>query len=242
MKIGSARLARILRRSKSTELKGFFDCARIVSYVTSPATLRDCFLCRPERRWTWHESLHFRAVLGLGPIGGGYTLIAAREHVPSMMDLDDDLIDELGRFTAEVRRELERLWGPAVIGEHGRVAACVATSVRRHEPHCLHAHQLVFPGHGRLDLRAIAPLMPVAEFSSIDQAHNEFRWSGQYIYVETPDGRCQVGAVHGPLPRQFLRAIVATQQGHPELADWRSSPRPYELDAAMQKLRVRQPA
>ncbi len=191
-----------------------------------------CFLCRPEPEWTWCESDNFRAVLGLGPIGSGFTLIAAREHLPSMLDLEREMIPELERFTAEVRERLSLLTGPSVIGEHGRVAPCVGPATRRHEPHCLHAHRLVFPGHATLDLRAAAPRMPVQTFDSFRDAHAARLPTGQYVYAETPDGRCQVGQVEGPLPRQFLRAVVAMNQGRPELADWRRSPRRDEVDAA----------
>lgn len=201
-----------------------------------------CFLCRPEREWTWHESANFRAILGLGPIGAGYTLIASRDHLPSMLDLDSGLAQQLDVFTSEVRRELEKRWGPSVIAEHGRVAACVADAVRGHEPHCLHAHRLVFPGHSELDLRSVAPRMKVRDFSTMLVARREFRWTGQYLYVETPDRRCQLGQIEGPLPRQFLRAVVAMQQGRPDLADWRRAPRRGEVDAAMRILQVSQAA
>lgn len=195
-----------------------------------------CFLCRPEPEWTWHETANFRAVLGLGPIGVGYTLIAAREHLPSMLDLEEPLVAELEEFTLDVRRALEELSGPSVVGEHGRVAPCVAPAVRRHEPHCLHAHRLVFPGHARLDLGAVAPGMTLRRYATFAEAHAASAWPGQYVYAEDPDGSCQVGEVEGPLPRQFLRAVVAAQQGRPELADWRRSPRRHELDDASRAL------
>lgn len=198
-----------------------------------------CFLCDPEPEWTWLESRSFRAVLGLGPVGPGYTLIATKDHEPSMFDLDDTLAKELSAFTAEVRGRLRELWGPSVVAEHGRVSACTGPALRRHEPHCLHAHRLVFPGQASLALTSVAPQMPSSEFESYLAARHSVRWTGQYLYVEADDGRCTVGLVEGPLPRQFLRFLAARQRGTPELADWRTSPRPEELDRARELLRER---
>ncbi len=191
-----------------------------------------CFLCEPEPEWTWLESESFRAVLGLGPIGMGYTLIATRLHLPSMFDLDRHMAMELAEFTAEVRGRIGELWGPMVIGEHGRVAPCVASATRKHEPHCFHAHRLVFPGQRSLDLRAAAPKMHVLGYASSADVDSGAVGPGQYIYAEQSDGSCQVGLVDGPLPRQFLRAVVARDQGRRELADWRLSPRHDEVNAA----------
>ena len=195
-----------------------------------------CFLCDPEPELTWLSSRNFRAVLGLGPIGEGFSLIATREHLPSMLDLEQAVAQELAEFTAMVRERLKPLYGPAVVTEHGRIAPCVAPLARRHEPHCLHAHRLVFPGHGSLDLGAVAPRMPRRDFSSYLDARHAFDWPGQYVYAEQPDGSCQVGAVAGPLPRQFLRAVVANAQGRPEIADWRQHPGHETVEAARSAL------
>jgi hypothetical protein len=56
------------------------------------------------------------------------------------------------------------------------------------------------------------------------------------VYVEQRDGSCQVGLVQGPLPRQFLRAVVAREQGCPELADWRRQPRTSVVELARRRL------
>jgi hypothetical protein len=195
-----------------------------------------CFLCDPEPEFTWLVSDRFRAVLGLGPIGEGYSLIATREHAPSMFDLDADDAAELVEFTGEVRSRLGELYGPCVIAEHGRVSPCIAPAVRRHEPHCLHAHRLVFPGHGHVDLDGIAPWLRAERHDSFELAGRQFTWPGQYVYVEQADGTCEVAGIRRPLPRQFLRAVVAAEQGRPELADWRSFPGRERLAAAQRAL------
>lgn len=200
-----------------------------------------CFLCDPEPEYTWANSEHFRAILGIGPVGEGFSLIAAREHESSMLDLAGDQVDDLIAFTDLVRKRLDALYGSTVVAEHGRIAPCVEPGVRKHEPHCLHAHRLVFTGASRIDLAAAAPKMELCRFADFETARDYYEDKGQYLYVEDEDG-VQVGRIDGPLPRQFLRAIVALEQGRPQLADWRKQPGFDQIEAAQQALGLTIPA
>lgn len=194
-----------------------------------------CFLCNPEPEYTWATSEHFSAVLGIGPVGEGFTLIAAREHVSSMLDLGQAAAEDLIHFTKMVRDRLGVLYGSTVVAEHGRVAPCVEPGVRKHEPHCLHAHRLVFTGASQIDLTSAAPKITVRHFGDFETARDYYDDPGQYLYVEDESG-IQVGRIDGPLPRQFLRAIVALEQGRPHLADWRSRPGFAEVESARRAL------
>lgn len=205
-------------------------------YISSENTSR-CFLCEPEPDYTWAQSEHFRAVLGIGPIGEGFTLIATRQHLPSMLDLDDEQSEDLVVFTAEVRGRLAELYGPSVVAEHGRVAPCVAPFARRHEPHCLHAHRLVFPGLSRMDLAELAPNLETERYPDFETLREQSNDPRQYLYVEDREG-CQLGQVSGPLPRQFLRGFAALLRGEPQLADWRSHPGFEQIHAAQTALGV----
>src|SRR3954471_17426921 len=93
-----------------------------------------CFLCEPDERLVYMRNDQFFAMLGFGPLGEGYSLIATVGHVPSMLDLDGEDVPALVDFTSEVRGRLAGLFGPALVTEHGRVAACVAPVARRYEP------------------------------------------------------------------------------------------------------------
>jgi hypothetical protein len=138
-------------------------------------------------------------------------------------------------FTDIVRSRLEALYGSTVVAEHGRVAPCVEPGIRTHEPHCLHAHRLVFTGATRIDLAAAAPKLAVDRYADFETAHGYHTDRGQYLYVEDETG-VQVARIDGPLPRQFLRAIVALEQGRPHLADWRARPGLAEVEAARRAL------
>jgi len=197
-----------------------------------------CFLCRPDPSLVYLESDALFAMLGWGPIGEGYSLIVAREHIPSMMDLSSREARLLQEFTDEVRDRLRPLFGDCVVTEHGRVAACLETATTAYEPHCLHAHRLVFPGLAELDLPRLAPHFAWHGSGSIEDAHSAFDSPGQYIYADFPDGSSQVAPVAGPLPRQLFRALVASVNGRPEDADWRTQPRLDLVEAARKRLGI----
>ena len=168
--------------------------------------------------------------------GAGYSLIATTDHITSMLDLDDEAARELVEFTSAVRGRLRPLYGNALVTEHGRVAACVAAATQRYEPHCLHAHRLVFPGAEQLDLGAEVHGCEVFRFASFAAAHDGFQWPGQYLYAEADDGSCQVAVAPSRVPRQFFRRVVAGHRDEPELADWRRHPGLDLVEAALRDL------
>lgn len=203
----------------------------------TPAAIREtCFLCEADHPWIYERSAHFVAMLGLGPIGEGYSLIAAREHVPSMLDLEPPLVDELVEFTSRVRARLRPHYGEAVVTEHGRIAPCLAAYARAYEPHCLHAHRLVFPGHHGVDLVGAYSRLGAQRYVSFFEAARVFDEEGQYLYAENADGTCEVVPVRGPVPRQFFRRLIAIRSGAPYLADWNAYPQLAVVAAAQHRL------
>jgi hypothetical protein len=186
------------------------------------------------------EEDHFYAMLGFGPIGEGYSLIASREHKPSMLDLGAEAAIELERFTRDVRARLEPIYGECSIGEHGRVALCIERPTVAHEPHCMHAHRLVFPGLAELPLAAVVTEAPIQSLPSSIEVFDSFIPSGQYLYSETPDGACEIASVSRPVPRQTLRRLAANLRGEPpEHADWQAHPDMTRVQAAQENLGIR---
>jgi len=194
-----------------------------------------CFLCQPAPDLVYETSKSFSAMLGYGPLGEGYSLVATRDHVASMLDLGRVGAEELVAFTELVRERLSG-YGPAVVTEHGRVAACVAAATARYEPHCLHAHRLVFPGLARLSLSGIRWQENFIDYPDFLAAHRAFDWPGQYLYAEDADGACRIAPAPQQIRRQFFRSLVANKRGEPQLADWQTDPAPPALAAAQRSL------
>jgi hypothetical protein len=206
--------------------------------ATIPTT--ECFLCAPAEGLVYAESGngHFFAMLGLGPVTEGYSLIATREHVPSMLDVPSRQRDELVRFTCDVRSLLSTHYGPSIVTEHGRVAPCLTEVGSAHAPHCFHAHRLVFPSSPPVSLKALQTMLHVATFDSFVHAARAFRDPGQYLYLERDDDTCELASVFGRFPRQFFRGLIASATQKPELADWQRHPRPDVIEAARARLRA----
>ena len=82
----------------------------------------DCFLCSPDKRLVFAESKHFYAMLGLGPIMEGYSILASRAHTPSYFDLPRDLTNDYLDFRAGV---LDMLAKPRKLGNRLRTKKAI---------------------------------------------------------------------------------------------------------------------
>lgn len=193
-----------------------------------------CFLCYPSRELLYLADGSFFALLGLGPIVEGYTLIATREHIPSMLDLAATEFDSLLNFTQRVRETLSTYYGDVIVTEHGRIPICEAR--RGAQQHCFHAHRLVFPVTMHLDERLSGLGLPWARYGSPTDIR-DFAWHGEYLYYENQEGECMISPAPSTLMPQFFRHTVAEMVGRPELASWAKYPQPDIILKARSKLR-----
>lgn len=196
-----------------------------------------CFLCNPQVDLVYLTSSNFYAMLGLGPIVEGYSVVASRAHLPSMLDIPEEVVDEHQAFIREIRRLLGKLYRPSIISEHGRVPACDFYDRDGRDVHCYHAHQLVFPVN--LDL---VPVLRhqfgnhVTQFRDFRDARQGTKPGIEYLYFEGTDGSCVVVTPQARFARQFFRKLVANASGHPERAIWHSFPGWELIQAAQAKL------
>jgi hypothetical protein len=181
----------------------------------------DCFLCKPDDKLVFLRGNNFQAMLGIGPIVEGYTVLSTMDHVRSMFDLTSNRIEEYLNFRRRVINKLLSLYGAVIITEHGRVPNCDFYDLKR-EPHCYHAHQLLFPVD--IDLKDDmyeAFNGKVSNYESFIQAYSSCHSINEYAYFEYTDGACYV-AQDAQYPRQYFRMLVAEKINHPERIDWRN--------------------
>lgn len=180
-----------------------------------------CFLCNPSTDLLYLSSPQFYAMLGIGPVVEGYTIISTKDHIRSMFDMPSDKIQEYYNFRRKVLELLSRLYGTVIITEHGRVPMCDFYCLNR-ESHCYHAHQLLFPIN--LDLlpriKQNFPKM-VKAYSNFTEASQSCTSEVEYIYYEAPDGICYV-AQNVKFARQYFRMLIAEEIGHIERVDWQN--------------------
>jgi len=194
-----------------------------------------CFLCHPDPALVYDSSESFLALLGLGPLVEGYSLIASRAHIPSMFDLSDSQATELETFGATVQARLTKHWSPCVVTEHGRVGLCLESS-GSHDEHCFHAHQLVFPGAPDFSSCLSDSTFRPIEAQSFTQARAVAGHLTEYLYYQRSDGSALVGHAAGHQGRQFFRRAIAEMVLHPEWQSWQAYPRLEVLELGRNKL------
>ena len=178
----------------------------------------DCFFCNPDETRIIMKSENFYAILGLGPVVEGYTIIASKLHYKSTLDLPDDLLKEQNIFKNTIKNILKETYGPSIAVEHGRIEAC--TSQVPHENHCFHSHQLIFP----VDIDLI-PLLKEYKydpifFSSLKEAKDKLNPIDEYLFFENTKNETFIAIASHPCRRQFLRFLVGLTQNKIERADW----------------------
>ena len=196
-----------------------------------------CFLCSPDNNLVYSASPNFYVMLGLGPIVEGYSIVATRAHLASMLDIPDAIVDEYNNFIHGICERLNKVYGSCIITEHGRVPACDFYDMGGQDAHCYHAHQLIFP----VDLDLVPVLQSnfgnrVRQFKDFRHARQVIKPGIEYLYFEKADGSCVVVTPRVKFIRQFFRTLVADTTGHSERASWLTFPGWRLIQAAQAKL------
>ncbi len=198
--------------------------------------MKSCFLCNPNKHLIFAERVPFFAILGVGPIIEGYSIIATTSHIHSMLDLSYEDAEALCKFTRSVREYLKPHYGKLIITEHGRVPLCEHTSAKNHDEHCFHAHRLLFPISINLTESLEECSLETWEYSNFIEAYKKSTVQKEYLYYERHDGSCLIAVVPTFLSRQFFRHKIAEFVGHPELANWKKYPQLKVVESAISHL------
>lgn len=180
-----------------------------------------CFLCEPDQELVFLRGEDSIALSGLGPIVPHYGVVASRAHIPSAADAQ-----RAGLNIAATARRLVEAFNArdmrCVVAEHGRVPVCAERIGQ--ERHCYHAHLLVFPGAKLPDMDVTAIFGSTNTYPTFDEALRHAPVDGEYYLLSDNLEETIVHTVPHGVPRQFLRALIAANEGRPELADWRAYP------------------
>jgi hypothetical protein len=185
----------------------------------------ECFLCSPDAKLIYFTNGAGFALCGLGPILPRYSLVASHDHIHSAADLDTSEMAGFVALTSRVRDKLAALHGSCLLTEHGRLPVCVApgTSVGT-DPHCYHAHFLLFPDAPEVEQQARRYFRRIEEASVLSDALVAARAHEEYFLCSPHPNRFLIMSRPGKLIRQFARLLVAESLGKPELANWRRHP------------------
>src|SRR5208282_1634470 len=154
------------------------------------------------------------------------SVLATKAHLASAADASR-IVPEFNVFAGRVRSILESAFGSCVLTEHGRIPVCVDVSGTT-DPHCYHAHFLLFPGVHNIEDRAkeyfatVESARSLADAMAIAGAHRE------YFLISGTCDSYQVLTRPGKLIRQFARVLVADALKVPVRANWRKYPQEEE--------------
>lgn len=179
-----------------------------------------CFLCNPDADLVYQSDCTSLALCGLGPIVKGYSVVATRRHIGSAADAAAGEATEFPTFASDIRSKLAGLYGQCLVTEHGRLPVCVDVSGTT-DPHCYHAHFLMFPGAPAVEATARSYFRKAEYASSLEEALEIARSHKEYFLVSPDPQRFVIMTRPGRLIRQFARLLVAESLGYPELANWR---------------------
>lgn len=197
-----------------------------------------CRFCALPDTWRILEkSSTSIAMLSLGPIQEGYSLILPRRHSGCVAEIEDRDWAGFKELAARWLTRLERAYGPLALFEHGR-AGCTTSAPTTH---CYHAHLHIVPV--RQDLAAILAAERTVTWistpsSDVLEALESFRAlaiSSPYLLAAGPSGMAY-HTIEEPLRPQYLRYLLARSEGVPELCDWVTHPREEVIRSALSKL------
>lgn len=177
------------------------------------------------------------ALCGLGPIVKGYSVLGTRKHIPSAADAVAGECADFVAFVLDTREMLEKLYGRCLLTEHGRLPACIDISGTA-DPHCYHAHFLVFPGVPPIEATARSYFARMEHSSSLQDALEMATAHDEYFLLSQEPDRFLVLTRPGMMIRQFARFLVAESLGHRERANWRRFPLLEESMATATELRA----
>lgn len=159
------------------------------------------------------------ALLGVGAIEPGYLLVFPSVHVTSLAQVPTAQHRAILEFVADMRRLLERRFGPPVLFEHAGCraddpdsSACVA-----------HAHLHLWAVGDRVRLSLPAVTHTYADLAAFLDAGDQ-HVTEPYLLAQNVDGDVLVGRSVG-VPQYFRRQIAAQLGRHDE---WDYAAFPYE--------------
>jgi len=185
-----------------------------------------CFFCYPDAERLVFQTRNFYALLGLGPIAEGYTILASKEHYRCCHEIPKELWEEMLACISFLRDLLGETYGVPIIYEHGRAGGCF---VREGDfKHCFHAHLNLLP----------CTILP--DFQPQDNAERHVVWTrveSLQAFLSSGESNPYLllnSAAHGwfaawlsdprQLQPQYLRRVIASHMQVGNAWNWFENP------------------
>ncbi|MBU2665981.1 hypothetical protein KOI35_20935 [Actinoplanes bogorensis] len=182
----------------------------------------DCLFCEvyatDDQALPWYDRALIRqnqvgvAMCAVGAFVPGYLLISPAQHESSVQALATSAAPDFLIFVDRVVAEVERMYGPSTLFEHG---SCRAEERRRSA--CItHSHIHVVPGAYSFDLLGL-PVRPLGTLADLVKVPAAERADGYLMYRE-PGGLVQYSP--DAAVSQYFRRHIARMLGRPDEWDY----------------------
>ncbi|GGI57561.1 HIT domain-containing protein [Winogradskyella haliclonae] len=196
--------------------------------------LENCSFCYPNDKYRiLHSSENFYIMVSLGQISEGYLLLVSKEHIQSCANLPSEYHQEFIKLYNKILQILKNQYGNAIAFEHGRSGSCLTT--KNSSEHCFHSHMHFVPLNGIISDSIF--LEQKTEYDSIDLFLKDIN-NKIFPYLFVHDDMIRSYRVDRIIERQYLRKLVSSKFGTPNLWNWQEFPRHNVIDSTISKLKT----
>ena len=179
--------------------------------------MNNCTFCKLDKSKYYNKIIeqteYFFVIPALGALVEGYVMIVSKEHVNSLIELDDMVIDEYNELINKYRNKFKEFYGKyPIIFEHGTpdingiCTSCVT-----------HAHSHIV-NHIYKNEDEILKNLKFEKINDIRDIKNQ-----NYIFYENAQGENFITYNYQPI-RQIMRIQIAKDLGIEEKYNWRQYP------------------
>lgn len=183
-----------------------------------------CVFCEPSAALVLGETANFRLMLDVAPVRPGHLILHSKEHFSCAGDVPKNLIGELAAYRTAVQSRMASEFGGWTAYEHGRAGHCLSDGIEHRLCHHFHLH--LMPGTSNV-AQTLAERFQRVQLHAYEDIVPTYADYGDYLYVEGEV--LEFFPVDTPIERHLLRTLIATEDGHPERADWKAFQDPQPL-------------
>jgi len=161
-----------------------------------------------------YESDNFVVFPSLGQIVEGYLLITPKKHYIAIGEIPSELYPELDFVCKKVRKVISDNYEKPIFFEHGPISS------EKRAGCCIeHAHFHAVPV--KVDILSdLAKYFKYHKIKTFADIKKQFKKGIPYFYYESNVGKRYVFEVPKSIPSQYIRRIIASKIGKPEIWDW----------------------
>lgn len=190
---------------------------------------------------TLYKDNSFSVIATIGHFKEGYLLLLTNEHFPSFAHFN--AVANLERLYKKIKSELEKVYGPLIIFEHGPMPVENAIFSACGGGGCVdHAHLHFIPSN--LSFNELEPYLfnkfDYMEIKNLDELKVQAIKNSPYLFVELSDGHKYIFD-NPKIPSQYLRKVVyeleISNKIDPDKWSFRQHPEIKNLEKTVNKLK-----